>query len=185
MNDYIGNFDKNFDMSKMFGLEKEFFRFLKIKLYEKDFDEPFKLSISYPVDQYWHKLILDTKEYQNMCDKLGIFIHHNPKSGDYNKTERYKKTLELYEKLFNEKPNKNYWPSIEVECMKLIYFVKDCQIYVNQTLKDKITYKEIYKLSGEIVPNISQLSRIFLENELLKFTDDDLILKGENTFKII
>jgi len=56
-------------------LEAKFRRFIKVIIENPDSE----ISPSPEVDEYWHKFILDTREYQQFCDEvLGQFIHHTP-----------------------------------------------------------------------------------------------------------
>ncbi|MFD4858401.1 glycine-rich domain-containing protein [Streptomyces atratus] len=34
------------------------------------------------VDEGWHALILHTRIYQHLCQRLGLFVHHVPETGD-------------------------------------------------------------------------------------------------------
>lgn len=87
----------------------EYKRFLILKYNNGDYDEPFELSPSYDVDRIWHKHILHTKKYQEMCYSLGHFFHHTPKSMEDKKKERYEKTIKLYKETFGVTPSAKYW----------------------------------------------------------------------------
>lgn len=41
-----------------------------------------RIAPSRVVDEGWHALILHTALYANMCDKLGMFVHHYPERPD-------------------------------------------------------------------------------------------------------
>lgn len=68
------------------------------------------------VDQAWHELMLDTREYKCHCERLGSdFIHHNPDGAeDHDRRERYANTLRLYRQRFGvEPPGDLIWEPVE------------------------------------------------------------------------
>ncbi len=88
------------------GLKQETLRYLGLAVGS---NEP--IVPSDDVDIYWHELILNTPIYQEVGRAVGRFIHHNPtdKPGDMSRT------FELYEQVFKEEPNSEYW-SIAADC---------------------------------------------------------------------
>ncbi|MDO6650961.1 hypothetical protein Q4530_01085 [Colwellia sp. 1_MG-2023] len=89
--------------------ELEYQKFLSLKLlYPKVSLVPSKL-----VDKFWHEHILDTKSYEDDCNKVfGYFVHHYPYFGIYGKDDQnalqvsFDKTIELYEMHFGKYPTK-------------------------------------------------------------------------------
>ena len=69
------------------------------------------------VDHVWHLHLLYTRSYwHELCrDILGQEIHHGPTLGGNAEKEKfvdwYEKTLLTYEKVFEERPPKDFWPS--------------------------------------------------------------------------
>lgn len=56
-------------------LEAKFRRFIKLIIENPDSE----ITPSPEVDEYWHKFILDTREYHRFCEEVvGQFIHHMP-----------------------------------------------------------------------------------------------------------
>lgn len=78
---------------------------------------------SKPVDEVWHEHILHTKHYyEKLCgDILGRPFHHHPDDkGDFK--DGYLKTLDLYEKIFQESPPEEIWIK---PCRGLIFKLKN------------------------------------------------------------
>lgn len=53
-----------------------------------------EVALPTKLDEVWHKLILDTKEYQRLCfEKFGTFVHHRfvPKDDDDERRERVRR----------------------------------------------------------------------------------------------
>lgn len=66
------------------------------------------------VDEYWHEMVLNTRLYQDVSERLGTFLHHVP--SDKPEHEAYKNTLEAYRAVFGE-PKSGYWgPAGAGEC---------------------------------------------------------------------
>lgn len=62
------------------------------------------------LDGLWHALILQTKTYRSVCDKLGAFIDHE--SGQFTDDPLwYSRFLGDYYDLFREAPDWNVWPA--------------------------------------------------------------------------
>ncbi|MDO6569014.1 hypothetical protein Q4561_18220 [Alteromonas sp. 1_MG-2023] len=88
--------------------EEEYKKFLYLKLrYPKVSLVPNKL-----VDKFWHEHILDTKSYQDDCNKIfGHFIHHFPYFGIYGEEDQnalqqsFDITVSLYEEHFGAYPS--------------------------------------------------------------------------------
>lgn len=72
------------------------------------------------VDQAWHLHLLYTRDYWEVfCPNvLGSKLHHGPTKGGASEgmrfDEQYRQTLASYEKLFDEPPPQDIWPSPEV-----------------------------------------------------------------------
>ncbi|EGG23760.1 hypothetical protein DFA_05895 [Cavenderia fasciculata] len=90
-------------------LVKEYLKFITLKVLDQDWDAT-KLSPSPLIDQMWHIHILETKSYQDMCNKFGRMIHHRASIKEQEdddpllqqeKRNRYRRTLELYEKYYH------------------------------------------------------------------------------------
>ncbi|MGE0206295.1 MAG: hypothetical protein AB7R69_00430 [Candidatus Babeliales bacterium] len=64
------------------------------------------------LDDYWHTFILFTHEYKNFCKKLlGKFMHHVPAEKPEPATPEQKENLiNLYQELFKQEPNQEFWP---------------------------------------------------------------------------
>ncbi|WP_086932375.1 adenosylmethionine decarboxylase [Agarilytica rhodophyticola] len=63
------------------------------------------------VDDIWHELIIFTKDYAWLCDKLaGRFIHHVPSDDQIQERGQYRTTLDIYATLFGD-PNPAFWGS--------------------------------------------------------------------------
>ena len=92
-------------------------RFLTLKVLAMD-TIPRLLSPSGPVDAAWHKCILDTQLYFQICDAIlpssapaPRLIHHNPRGGaDAGRTDRYERTRAMYREVFDEEPPPALWP---------------------------------------------------------------------------
>jgi hypothetical protein len=69
---------------------------------------------SVEVDEVWHTHLLFTRNYKEMCDLLGTFIHHGPGTGkkeeDSKFADQYVRTLESYERVFGHRPPEEFWP---------------------------------------------------------------------------
>lgn len=75
----------------------------------------FPLPMGGVLDRYWHKFILDTKQYSEFCESaLGSFVHHVPARGDKFTKENHRNLKQLYTKYFGEM-NPNYW-SYTISC---------------------------------------------------------------------
>lgn len=87
------------------------------------------LTPSDQVDQVWHLHLLYTQDYwDEFCEKLlKRKIHHGPTKGGGSEKMKYSNlytnTLDLYEKVFKEKPPSDIWPS-EKERFRNIIFVR-------------------------------------------------------------
>ncbi len=72
------------------------------------------------VDQAWHLHLTYTQSYwDKFCgETLGKPFHHNPTKGGEGESDKfndwYQKTLESYERIFNEEPPEDIWPSVEI-----------------------------------------------------------------------
>lgn len=67
------------------------------------------VSPSEEIDDAWHEMILFTKFYQQFADFIGHFVHHNPTPGPPDGGKMYANTKKMYEEVFGEKPNHDYW----------------------------------------------------------------------------
>jgi len=94
-------------------LSREYLRFLQLKFITDDF-EATKLLPSLEVNTIWQRHILDTKAYTNDCMTMfGNMIHHNIERGGDEIAlldQQYRKTLVVYEQIFNEEAPVSYWP---------------------------------------------------------------------------
>lgn len=69
----------NVDDQELFLQVNEFLKFIFLKsIYTLRQEEPVFIPVSREIDEIWHAFILQTKEYQELCDRLpgGVFIHH-------------------------------------------------------------------------------------------------------------
>lgn len=85
---------------------KEFDRFMILKSIDDD------ISPCYDVDTLWHQVILDTGFYYKYCmDKFGKIIPHYPQNSKdiVKRTQRFAKTLQLYESIFKTAPPTAIW----------------------------------------------------------------------------
>jgi hypothetical protein len=76
--------------------------------------EPLELSLPPKLDVLWHELILETRLYQEVCDKLlgGTFLHHTQTTVSdplAEKHARVERTLNQYRELFSAEPNAWCW----------------------------------------------------------------------------
>lgn len=71
------------------------------------------LSMSGPVDQFWHTFILFTRLYAEFCEAVaGRFLHHTPDIPDEPTNGLgIKETYERYRQTFKEDPPSDLWPS--------------------------------------------------------------------------
>lgn len=82
------------------------------------------LTPSDQVDQVWHLHLLYTESYWNdFCSNtLGRPVHHGPTKGGLKEGEKfqdwYEKTKQLYEKVFQQAPPPDIWPSGEIRFRK-------------------------------------------------------------------
>lgn len=89
-------------------LEGEYKRFLVLVA-----ESGQRLPVSRPVDTFWHEHVLFTNDYRNLCDAVGVQLHHWP-TRDEEETQDlvplYDGTLlPLYAATFGE-PNQAFWP---------------------------------------------------------------------------
>ena len=75
-----------------------------------------RVSPSHIVDKVWHLHLLYTRSYwEELCGKvLGFPLHHEPSRGGTDNVALaadYVRTLSSYERLFNEVPPRDLWPS--------------------------------------------------------------------------
>lgn len=52
------------------------------------------------LDEMWHAAIIQTKKYAELCEKLGLFIHHATESEPQH--DRFRRTLSVYWANFGE-----------------------------------------------------------------------------------
>lgn len=77
------------------------------------------VSPSDPVDQAWHRHLLDTRAYwEEFCPQvLGRPLHHSPSRGGAEERQRllhdYRQTLESYAAIYGEPPPADLWPPPE------------------------------------------------------------------------
>lgn len=72
-------------------------------------------GMSTVIDEFWHTFIIYTKEYHKFCKEVaGRFIHHVPNRKEDNLNgfaqDHYLRTIDDYEKVFNEKAPVYLWP---------------------------------------------------------------------------
>jgi len=97
-------------VGKRMGLKPELLRERTIAFIEalmvKDLDEPGGLPPA--LDDFWHRCILYTEDYEKLCMRLrGRFIHHTPRSADdaYDtKRSRIDKTVHALRKRYKREP---------------------------------------------------------------------------------
>ncbi len=82
-------------------LREETIRFLSIAAVGKDGYAP-----SQRIDDFWHEMILNTRLYAKIAERIGFFVHHVP--SDVPEHEAYQRTLKAYHSVFGE-PNPNCW----------------------------------------------------------------------------
>lgn len=93
--------------------ESEFCKFATLHILEPDLI----LAPSGFVDEFWHEYVLDTKGYRQFCKEVfGSFWEHDPKVTAEEAMPFYQKTLDAYERYFDEKPNVSAWGPTAVEC---------------------------------------------------------------------
>lgn len=72
-----------------------------------------RYSPSKLVDLYWHEMVLNTKQYAEICKKFGKFIHHQPTDDGQNSkminSEAFNATIKDYKKYFRKLPIKEVW----------------------------------------------------------------------------
>lgn len=93
----------------------EYVRFLELKAEKADLVAT-ELSPSSVIDEVWHLHILDTQHYMQECmAAFGAVIHHN-RNGSFEaeRSDRYLRTLQAYEKKFGRKAPADIWPVNEV-----------------------------------------------------------------------
>lgn len=76
-------------------------------------DHPVTPSVE--VDQVWHLHLLYTRNYwDEFAPKLSTLPHHGPTAGGTNEHSKFKdwyeRTLNSYERIFEESPPQSYWP---------------------------------------------------------------------------
>jgi len=92
----------------------EYKRFLTLK---KKFPN-LEISPSPLVDKVWHMHILDTRQYMEDCDNIfGSYMHHAPsfnpdEEEQHTMADRFRVTLDAYEKVFGKPAPENIWPRI-------------------------------------------------------------------------
>lgn len=120
----------------------------------------FKCAPSFEIDSFWDLHYASTKDYREFCDE--IFGEYIPsKNYDYDtkgikqRTRDYKKSLEIYEILFNEEPNEILWESAVdltinskngFQHLNLFKYV-NMQIHLN--LNDSFSYKNTLRRSKD------------------------------------
>lgn len=62
------------------------------------------------IDMAWHEMLMFTRYYQEFCQLLGRFIHHDPTPGPPDGGNMYARTKELYQKHFGQAPDPKFWP---------------------------------------------------------------------------
>ena len=88
------------------------------------------VSPSDQVDQVWHLHLTYTRAYwEDFCkETLGIPLHHEPTRGGHAEKQKfwqlYQQTLASYERLFNEKPPSDIWPTPEQRFGRDVHFVR-------------------------------------------------------------
>ena len=96
----------------------DYARFLLLKIKEDDYEPPFKLSPSGPVDAVWHAHMLLPQDYFTMITTVlpaGKFLHHNPSTAsEADRAERYLRTRQLYKITFVHDLDANIWPREEI-----------------------------------------------------------------------
>jgi hypothetical protein len=92
----------------------EYKRFLALKKALPNLE----ISPSPLVDKVWHMHILDTRRYMKDCDYIfGSYMHHSPsfdldEDERHEMAERFRTTLEAYEKVFGIPAPEDIWPRI-------------------------------------------------------------------------
>lgn len=67
------------------------------------------LTPSPRIDRAWHELILFTREYAGLCERLfDRFIHHDPGGSDEHNRRRFRECLRRYN-LFYGPPDPDWW----------------------------------------------------------------------------
>ena len=96
---------------------RELFGFLTLKVLAMDTDATL-LSPSGPIDDMWHKVVLDTKLYREICDAIlpewapsPRMLDHNPQA-PLGHVARYQRTLDTYAEVFGEEAPSKWWPAV-------------------------------------------------------------------------
>lgn len=94
------------------------------------------------VDQVWHAHVLHTRDYAKFCQKVlgGKFFHHNPSTGGFSEDEKhadwYAKTLESYQRIFDEAPSDDIWPSAGTRVHRHFVRINVADGYIGLRLHD-------------------------------------------------
>ena len=86
----------------------------------------FPQTPSNQIDQVWHLHLLYTESYWiELCENtINKNIHHRPTKDFEQKTlfkKQYRKTLEFYESIFNEKPPNDIWVDVDTNFDRTYY----------------------------------------------------------------
>jgi len=101
----------------------EYVRFLLLKAFFKDIDEPLALSPSGPVDEVWHAHLMLPQDYTAACVALlgidrasrpRVFFHDPHTSVSDDRAQRYQRTKLRYTKLYGLNTPIMYWPDENV-----------------------------------------------------------------------
>ncbi len=89
--------DKSITITEASKVRDNFFQFISLT---KISNNP--ISPPMIVDEFWHKFLIFTRQYQNFCDKhFGHFIHHEPLSKELSKKNNFQETSKLLWDNFN------------------------------------------------------------------------------------
>ena len=98
--------------ANLHALLREYKRFLAIKVIAEDFETPFSLLPSVSVNLVWLEHIINTKQYRNACNQLGVNIDYDPESNkesDPIRAKKLKMTKAFYKTVFNEEAPEFFW----------------------------------------------------------------------------
>ncbi len=63
---------------------------------------PGAITPSMQLDEVWHSMIIQTRDYQKLCGLIGIFVHHSTRESP--QKAQYEQGLVLYQKYFGLPP---------------------------------------------------------------------------------
>ena len=165
INDTVGKYvNVSVNKDSLHLLLIEYHKWLLLLKINKNNKNSNKLSPSLLIDKVWHSHILDTKSYYDVCKIInGDILHHYPQysflNNYFEKMERIKLTIDLYEKNFGKiDTTKEFWEIPKFDYMMGINSLGRLNIIFynnNQTYKvpycTNMTIKELKFIISEIL----------------------------------